>query len=98
MEKEEILNKIKEIGTCENEAERRELLASLNDDVSNVFDERNIFEEEKMKLEEENEELQKANMKLFLRIGEEKEPEDDPERPKEKRKFESLFDEKGGIK
>lgn len=98
MEKEEILNKIKEIGTCENEAERRELLASLNDDVSNVFDERNIFEEEKMKLEEENDELQKANMKLFLRIGEEKEPEDAPEPPKEKRKFESLFDEKGGIK
>ena len=54
----------------------------------------------------DNETLRDANMKLFLRVGAEKtdkERKDDiaglkKEEEKEKKNFDDLFDEKGGLK
>jgi hypothetical protein len=100
MDKAEILSRITEIGTCEDEVERRTMLATLSDDVAIVFDENATLTEANNTYKGENEKLREANMKLFLRVGEHKTPEEKPENevPPEKRSFNNLFDEKGNIK
>lgn len=102
MDKAEFLNKIKEIGTCEDEATRRTLLTEMSDDVSTLYDRADKLETENKDYIERNEKLRKANMELFLQVGEDRKPnepnpnEEPPEQPK--RKFEDLFNEKGDIK
>ena len=110
MDKNAFLDKIKEIGTCEDEVDRRELLANLSEDVSKVFDDLTVSTETIASLEstiEENnndmEKLRQANMNLFKRIGTEKTENEKLkdngfEEEKPKRKFEDLFNEKGMIK
>lgn len=106
MDKEEFIKKIQEIGGCEDEVQRRTLLAEVNDEVSKVYDERDTLSATNQKQTEDMETLRKANMDLFLRVGSQKTDVDankdltgiNSEPPKEKRKFEDLFDEKGGIK
>ena len=54
-------------------------------------------------LTNDNELLRQANMKLFLRVGEQKDTsqehnKDDVSNEDKKRSFEDLFDEKGGLK
>ena len=99
MEKEEILSKLDEIGTCEDDVTRRTLLTEIRDNVSEVFDSNVDLTEKNSKLTTENERILGENMKLFLRVGEVREPEKPhKEEPKEKRSYENLFDEKGGIK
>ena len=112
MDKEKFAQAIQEIGTCEDEAQRRALLAKLNTDTESVFNEnanlkteKEKLEADKQKVEADNESLLKANMDLFLQVGSKKSDdeviknktgiESDPE---PKRKFEDLFDEKGGLK
>lgn len=105
MDKEEFLNKIKEIGTCEDEAERRTMLAELNDKVGAVFDENANLTETNKSVIDDNEKLRSANQKLFLMVGADKSDqqrvEDQTglkEETKEPRKFENLFNEKGELK
>ena len=105
MPREEILAQITAIGTCESEAERRDMLAGLSDEVTAAFDSIDTLTQTNASLTNDNESLRSANMRLFLRLGEQK---DDKERFKdetglddkkqEKRKFEDLFNEKGGLK
>ena len=100
MEKQEILDRLEEIGTCEDEVQRRTLLTEIRDSVSEVFESNTSLEEQNSKLTTENERILGENMKLFLRVSEHREP-DKPhtkDEPKEKRSFKNLFDEKGGIK
>ena len=102
MDKAEFLNKIKEIGTCEDEATRRTLLTEMSDDVSAVFDRAENLETENQSYIDANERLREANMKLFLQVGEDRESTDSNQNHEEseqpKRKFEDLFNEKGDIK
>lgn len=106
MDKKEFEDRIKEIGTCEDEVQRRELLTSLNDDVATVFDNNQTLQSDNDKYKEENEKLIESNRKYFMRLETQKNIEqkqkevagDDGGEPKEPRKFENLFDEKGGIK
>lgn len=106
MEKADFLNIIDEIGTCEDEVQRRELLAGMRDDVSAIFDSNSDLTEKNTNLEADNESLRAANMKLFLRVGDSsKTPEETlkdktgiDNQPRERLKFNDLFDEKGGIK
>lgn len=102
MDKAEFLNKIKEIGTCEDEATRRTLLTEMSDDVSAVFDRAENLATENQSYIDANERLREANMKLFLQVGEDRnptEPTPETEEPEpQKRKFEDLFNEKGEIK
>ena len=67
---------------------------------ANVFDENATLTETNNTYKSDNEKLREANMKLFLRVGEHKSPEEKPEpdTPPEKRSFNNLFDEKGNIK
>lgn len=98
--KQEFLDRIQAIGTCEDETERRTLLADLSEDGAAIYDEFDTAETARKTAEEDNEKLRAANMKLFLRVGDHQEP-DKPagtEPPREKRKFEDLFNTKGDIK
>lgn len=111
MNRETLLNTITEIGTIEDDAERRTKLASLHDEIGKLCDsidsDKNTIDslnETIVSKDEEIGKLQKHNMDLFLKVGVPKTPEElqkdnlgvEPEKPK--RKFEDLFDEKGMIK
>lgn len=99
MDKVTFQNKIKEIGTCEDEMQRRELLTQLEEAVSPDYDRLTELETTNETLTSDNETLRSANMKLFLRVGDHKaDKKDDFEEEKEKREFKNLFNEKGGIK
>lgn len=105
MNKEEFLDKLKEIGTEEDEVARRTMLSDLTDEVTRVYDENSTLSEANTKYEEDNEKLRSANMQLFLKVGAnktEKEVKEDKTGIKEDktdpRRFEDLFDDKGGLK
>lgn len=93
--------RITEIGTCEDEATRRDLLATLQEEVCSDYDTHAELVASHEKLTKDNESLKEANMRLFLKIGdttkEKTDPELDPEKT-EKLDFKNLFDEKGNIK
>lgn len=101
--KENFNDLIQQIGTTEDEVQRRELLTSLSDNVAPIFDDITSLTDTNTQLTTDNETLRSANMKLFLRVGvksEEQAKEDmtGVKKEPEKRKFEDLFNEKGGIK
>lgn len=104
MDRDEILERINNIGTCEDEAQRRTLLDSLRDDINTVFDENQNLTEERDNLTNANESLRACNTDLFLQLGDKKKSDkvDDTglekEDPVEPKKFEDLFDEKGEFK
>lgn len=91
---------ITEIGSLEDVVEVRNKLTELSGNVSNIFNSHSELEKNNEKLKEDNESLRAANMKLFLSVGEKKEPEKSKgsEQPPEKRKYEDLFNEKGELK
>ena len=103
MDRELINARITEIGTCEDDVQRRELLTAFQEDLNKDSDELSTLRANNERLNNENEGLRSANMKLFLRIGDHKSPEeiakekglDDPEK---KMEFKDLFDEKGNLK
>lgn len=99
MDKVTFQNKIKEIGTCEDEAQRRELLTQLEEAVTPDYDRLTELETTNETLASDNESLRSANMKLFLRVGDHKAGDKDKfDDAPEKREFKNLFNEKGGIK
>lgn len=96
---EEFQQRIQAIGTCEDETERRTLLADLSTDGSETFTHFATVETERDTAQSDNEKLRAANMKLFLKVGDPgKKTEEEPGSPAAKLKFEDLFNEKGGIK
>lgn len=105
MDKNEFLEMVKQIGTLEDEVERRTKLTELTDSVSSIFDSNVELMEKNKQFEEDNEKLRNANMQLFLKVGAnktEKEVQEDQvgkvEEEKEPRKFDDLFDDKGNLK
>lgn len=102
MDKETFLQLVTEIGTCEDDANRRALLGQLSNDVGGVFDERDTLTTNNNNLTNDNEQLRAANMKLFLQVGnktqEQSNRDNGLQNPPEKRKFEDLFNEKGELK
>lgn len=108
MDKDTFLQKVKEIGTCEDSETRLTMLAELGDEVSKVYDESATkdttiegLNNTITKNNEDMEKLREANMSLFLRIGEQKPASQQQtastgiEPEANKRKFEDLFKEKG---
>lgn len=100
MNKTDFLSKIQEIGTCEDDSQRRTMLTDLSDSVSEVFDNAETLERANATLTESNESLREANMQLFQRIGSKKQSEDTPPTPPEKpkREYKNLFNDKGELK
>ena len=106
MSKDEFMAKIQEIGTCEDETQRRNLLSEVSGSVSEIFDDNDTLEKSNKQYEQDNEILRKANMEFWLKSTgnsegakggepEDKEPEDDKEK---KLEFKDLFNEKGELK
>ena len=104
MQKDELLQKLVEVGTCEDDVERRTMLTEISDSVGKVFDEYETasstittLNETINKNNDDMEKLRKANLDLFLRVGDPKKTEQsvtntstgNEEEPK--RKFEDLF-------
>ena len=104
MEKQEFLNKITEIGTCDDDVKRRELLAELSEEAGKDYDNIATLTASNKTLTDANETLRVANMKLFLRVGADTNGDDgkcgngNAGGEDNKLKFEDLFNEKGGIK
>lgn len=99
MTKQEYTERLQAIGTEADETQRRALIASLIDDGGADYDSFATVTEERDRLLGDNETLREANMELFLRVGSKAKPDPKPgDPPKEKPKFEDLFNEKGGIK
>jgi flagellar biosynthesis/type III secretory pathway chaperone len=99
MDKKEFISRIQAIGNCEDNTSRLELLAQLQEDATPDYDRLTELETSNSQLSTDCETLRQANMKLFLRLGEHKEPDGKPlEEQKEKREFKNLFNEKGEIK
>ncbi len=99
MDKVEINNRIQAIGQCEDASQRLELLAKFQEDLEPDYERLTDLETQNSQLSSDNEDLRSANMKLFLRIGEQKGPAKEPfEDEKPKREFKNLFNEKGSIK
>lgn len=106
MDKQSFLDKLKAVGTSEDETERRSILAELTDEVSKIYDENTSLSESNKSYIDDNEKLRSANMQLFLQVGANKTDEqikenitgvkDDP--TPEPRKFENLFNNEGGLK
>ena len=99
MIKSEFTERLQAIGAEADETQRRELIAALIDDGGADYDSFATATAERDQLRSDNETLREANMKLFLRVGTHKDPDPKPgDPPKDKPKFEDLFNEKGGIK
>lgn len=98
MDKNKIINKITEIGQCEDDVTRRELLTQLQEEINTDYDHFGDLETANTNLTNDNEKLRSANMKLFLRIGDHSGKDESQEEEKPKREFKNLFNEKGLIK
>lgn len=99
MNRQEMLDRIAEIGTREDLAELRADLAELSGQLAAVFDENENLTQQNQSYAADNETLRNANMRLFLQVGEQRKPDDPtPEPPKPQRmSFDALFDDKGNI-
>ena len=99
MNKAEFTERCQAIGTCEDETQRRDLLAQLIADGEKDYDDHAAAVTAKDQALADNEALRAANMRLFLQVGERREPDVDPtKQPPEKRTYNNLFDEKGRLK
>lgn len=106
MDKDTFLSKIQEIGTCEDDVTRRSLLLEVTDGIKEVYDKElehtstiDSLNNTITNKDKDIERLREDNMKLFLRIGEQKSPEEitkdstgiEQKPESNKRKFEDLF-------
>ena len=88
----ELINKITEVGTTEDDVTRRSLLTEIETEVTELHNSNTTLTEQNSTLTDDIQRVREENMKLFLKVSEEREPEENKkEPPKEKRKFEDLF-------
>lgn len=106
MDKQNFLDTLSQIGTCEDETQRRDMLATLNKESSTLFDNNAALTSQVESLTTDNENLRAANMKLFLQVGAEKDSAErkkdqtghEKDEPEKKLKYEDLFNDEGGLK
>lgn len=101
MNKTDFISRIQAIGTCEDDAQRRTLLSDLQTECETDYDMLENLVTENTQLKTDKEDLQRANMKLFLKTTETKTPEEKPGEEgsdTESLTYENLFNEKGDLK
>lgn len=98
MNEQEMLDKLTEIGTCEDDATRRQKLTELTDGVKGVFSSLTTVTAEKETLEKNNKQLQEYNMQLYLRVNDPGKQSQPKTEPAKELKYENLFNENGGLK
>lgn len=92
MDYEQLIEKIKECGTTEDDVTRRSILSEIEAEVNTLHNSNQTLTEQNTNLASDNQRIREENMRLFLKVGEEREPQTDTsDKPKEKRKFENLF-------
>lgn len=97
--KQEMIDYIKSIGTCSDESERLSMLLNLESDMGEVFDQHDQLQTMNANLTTENKKVKEANMALFLKVGQQSEPNPEPKpEPKTTLSYENLFNEKGALK
>lgn len=102
-DKQEFLNTLTQVGTCEDETQRRDLLATLNTEAAQLFDTNAELSKSNDAFKLDNETLRSANMKLFLQVGASKTPEQRKQdttgindKPDENLTYENLFKQSEG--
>lgn len=101
MNKAEMLEKLRSIGVCEDDVQRRTLITEITEEIGNVYDSNETLTASNKQFESDNETLRSANMKLFLKVGGSEKTKtidktvEEPEKPQ--LKFENLFNEKGEL-
>lgn len=99
MTRDELLQKLTEIGTTDDAAQRRQMITEVSDEVKGVYDSNETLTTANTKFEADNKKLQEYNMQLFLRVGgQQKQKEPEEQTQTEELTYEKLFDEKGEIK
>lgn len=106
MDKQAFLDTLTQIGTCEDETQRRDMLATLSGEATTLFDNHATLTSQNESLTQANEDLRAANMKLFLQVGANKTEQQlqhdrtgiQKEEPETKLKYEDLFNDEGGLK
>jgi regulator of replication initiation timing len=100
MKPEEFTAKVQEVlQNLTDQAKVSTILAELTEDYNSVAVETTTAKTTAEKLTADNEKLRQANMNLFLKVGENKKPDDTNKKPEDTTpKFEDLFDEKGNLK
>lgn len=88
----ELMNKLTEVGTTEDDVTRRSLLTEIETEVTELHNSNTTLTEQNSTLTDDIQRVREENMKLFLKVSEEREPQNKPEEPKEKRRFEDLFE------
>ena len=87
---------------AENQAAASELLTNISDGFEQVITDLETANANVTTLTDNNEKLRAVNSKLFLRVGEivQDKPATEPTEPTQPEKidFNSLFDDKGGLK
>lgn len=97
----EMLQRLTDIGTAEDDASRRAIITEVSDEVRTVFGTVDTLTESKTKLETENKQLQGYNMDLYLKVQGQKKKSDpiqSEDDPNDNLKYENLFNEKGELK
>lgn len=99
MNRDEFTERMQAIGTEEDEAQRRGLIARLIEDAGNDYDDHAAAVTARDQALQQVDHLQQKNKELFLQIGVKKEPDvpGDP-KPTERPKYSDLFNEKGELK
>ena len=106
MDKDTFLSKIQEIGTCEDEVQRRTMLAELSTEATNLYETNETLTSTNDNLTKDMESLRQANLDLFKMIPNTKTESEqlkdqtglEPVKEEKILRFEDLFDEKGEIK
>ena len=98
MTRDEYNQKLIDLASIEDAAERRAKITELTDEATLIFDEQDRLSQLNSKYEADNKKLQEYNMQLFLRVGEKKEyKEEEEQKQGEPLKYENLFNEKGEL-
>lgn len=99
MTREEYAQKLLDLASIEDAAERRMKVTELTDEANAIFDEQDKISQLNSTLTENNKKLQEYNMQLFLRVGEKKEHKEEEQKSEEENlKYENLFNAEGELK
>jgi hypothetical protein len=99
MTKDELMSKLTDLGTLEDDAERRAIITELTTDLNSVYDDNETLKASNKKFEDDNKKLQEYNMQLFLKVGNQTKKKEKVAEPEKKiLKYENLFNEKGELK
>ncbi len=98
--KDELLQRLTEIGTCEDDAQRRNLILAFQTDVGSICDDNDRLTTTNATLDTDNKQLREYNMKLFLSVGQpaKQTQQTKTETDTDTLRYENLFNEKGDLK